>query len=101
MTPEFDLRLTLESGQVFHWLPDGDGWIGLIDRTPVRVEQVGKRLRISKGHEQLVHHYFALDHPLEEIYATFPTTSFREPHSRLVGAFASFASRAGNALRRF
>ncbi len=76
MTPEFDLRLTLESGQVFHWLPDGDGWIGLIDRTPVRVEQVGKRLRISKGHEQLVHHYFALDHPLEEIYATFPDDIF-------------------------
>jgi N-glycosylase/DNA lyase len=41
--PDFNLALTLESGQVFHWTAE------------------------------LVKHYFALDHPLSEIYATFPS----------------------------
>jgi N-glycosylase/DNA lyase len=74
--PEFDLRLTLESGQVFHWQPDGEGWAGLIDATPVRVEQAGGELRTTPGCGALVARYFALDHPLEEIYATFPSDAF-------------------------
>ncbi len=69
---EFNLRLTLESGQVFHWLPRGDGWVGLIDREPVYVEQRGATLLVTEGREQLVSDYFALDHSLEQIYATFP-----------------------------
>jgi N-glycosylase/DNA lyase len=71
-TPEFNLRLTLESGQVFHWLRRGNGWVGLIDRHPVYLEQHSATLLVSEGQEQLVSRYFALDHPLEEIYATFP-----------------------------
>jgi N-glycosylase/DNA lyase len=73
---EFDLRLTLESGQVFHWQRDGEGWRGLIDRTPVRVEQRGAILEVTPGAEALVARYFSLDHPLEEIYAGFPTDEF-------------------------
>jgi N-glycosylase/DNA lyase len=74
--PEFDLRLTLESGQVFHWQRDGEGWRGLIDRAPVRVEQRGAALEVTPGAEALVARYFALDHPLAEIYAGFPDDEF-------------------------
>ncbi len=74
--PEFDLRLTLASGQVFHWQPDGAAWIGLIGESPVRLEQRGDELHISRGRAALVSRYFALDHPLKEIYATFPDDAF-------------------------
>ncbi len=74
--PEFDLRLTLTSGQVFHWQPDGEGWLGLIGNKPVRLEQRGDELRVSRGSVAAVAHYFALDHPLGEIYATFPEDAF-------------------------
>lgn len=70
--PHFDLRQTLESGQVFHWHADGAGWVGVIGKEVVRVEQLGETLRVSPGHEGLVHHYFGLDHPLEKIVASFP-----------------------------
>jgi N-glycosylase/DNA lyase len=70
--PEFNLRLTLESGQVFHWIPRGDGWVGLIGDAPVFVEQRGSQLHVPEGREDLIRHYFALDHPMEEIVATFP-----------------------------
>ncbi|MDD5200970.1 MAG: DNA glycosylase [Terrimicrobiaceae bacterium] len=74
--PEFDLRLTLASGQVFHWEPDGDAWRGLIGGTVVRVEQRGAGLHVTPGCEDLAARYFALDHPLEAIYATFPSDAF-------------------------
>lgn len=70
--PDFDLRQTLESGQVFHWRGDDAGWRGVIGNEVVRVEQVGETLRVSPGHEDLVHRYFGLDHPLQEIVASFP-----------------------------
>ena len=73
--PEFNLRLTLESGQVFHWLPDGRGYRGLIGERPVWVEQCGSELRVTLGSEARVARYFALDHSLPEIYATFPVDS--------------------------
>lgn len=71
--PEFNLRLTLESGQVFHWQPRGDGWLGLIGDVPVHVEQRGRRLFVSENCKVLVRQYFALDHSLSEIIATFPS----------------------------
>lgn len=75
--PEFDLRLTLTSGQVFHWEPDGDhAWRGVIDRATVRVEQRGAELLVTPGAEELVVRYFALDHPLARIYASFPGDDF-------------------------
>ncbi len=77
--PLFDLRRTLESGQVFQWLPEEEGqgsgdaaFRGVIGATPVTVKQEGARLRVTPGAEALVSRYFALDHPLEAIYATFP-----------------------------
>ncbi len=68
----FDLQRTLESGQVFQWVPEGAGFAGVIGSTPVYVEQAGSQLKVTRGAEALVTRYFALDHPLETIYATFP-----------------------------
>ena len=70
--PHFNLMLTLESGQVFHWHPVGTGWVGTIGSLPVYVEQRGTSLRVSPGMEGEVRQYFALDHALPEIYGTFP-----------------------------
>ena len=70
--PHFNLLLTLESGQTFHWHPHGAGWVGTIGDRPVFIEQRKNSLWSSKGADPLVKHYFALDHPLEKIYETFP-----------------------------
>ncbi len=68
----FDLRHTLECGQVFHWRKSGAGYAGMIGEMPCYAEQRGDALLVSKGAEEIAHRYFALDHPLAEIYATFP-----------------------------
>lgn len=76
--PDFDLGLTLASGQVFHWEPHGRGWRGVIDRTAVRVESRGGELLVTPGAEELVARYFALDHPLPAIYAQFPPDAYSQ-----------------------
>jgi N-glycosylase/DNA lyase len=70
--PDFDLEKTLNSGQVFHWVRAGKGFVGAIDQTPVFVEQDGNSLRLLQEHVSLVTRYFALDHPLAKILKTFP-----------------------------
>jgi N-glycosylase/DNA lyase len=70
--PEFDLRLTLGCGQVFHWQPLGSGYVGLIGDAPAYVEQIGDVLLAPVGMGARAVRYFALDHPLGEIYASFP-----------------------------
>jgi len=70
--PDFDLALTLDCGQVFHWLTQGAGWLGLADRTPLYVEARDGALFVPAGCEEIASHYFALNHPLTEIYETFP-----------------------------
>lgn len=74
--PEFDLRLTLNSGQVFHWHEEGGAWSGLVGARLLRVRQAGGELHILQGGAKLAADYFALDHPLQEIYATFPGDDF-------------------------
>jgi N-glycosylase/DNA lyase len=79
---DFDLEKTLDSGQVFHWEKLGNGFIGTIGDLPVFVEQRGDLLVVRCGATPLksprrplpgvVAHYFALDHPLAEICASFP-----------------------------
>ena len=74
--PHFNLRQTLDSGQVFHWTPDASGgYRGLIGELPVRVEQAGEELWVTPGAEATVARYFALDHDMEAICATFPADS--------------------------
>jgi N-glycosylase/DNA lyase len=85
--PDFDLAMTLDSGQVFHWQKIGDGFVGAIADYAVHVEQHGDVLKaIMEGGApatpgsrklappvaELVKHYFALDHPLAAICASFP-----------------------------
>jgi len=91
--PAFDLAKTLDSGQVFHWEKIGHGFVGTISDLPIYVEQRGDVLKVRIGKGELdclkqsssggarekrrmvgrtVAHYFALDHPLAEICASFP-----------------------------
>jgi N-glycosylase/DNA lyase len=85
--PDFDLAMTLDSGQVFHWEETGSGFVGAIGDRAVYVEQRGETLRLkmeggapaTPGSQELappvgtfIAHYFALDHPLAEICASFP-----------------------------
>ena len=74
--PNFDLEKTLNSGQVFHWEPNGDGFYGLIDDLPVYVRQMGRTLNVESNDRPnvnvIVRNYFALDHPLNDICGSFP-----------------------------
>ena len=70
--PDFDLAMTLDAGQVFHWIKVGNGFVGAIGEEPVYMEQRGESLRVSRGARELVANYFALDHSLAEICASFP-----------------------------
>jgi N-glycosylase/DNA lyase len=81
--PDFGLAMTLDSGQVFHWEKADDGFVGTIGDCPVYIEQRAKLLtaRNSGGKldgfkpsslRRLVTNYFALDHPLADICASFP-----------------------------
>jgi N-glycosylase/DNA lyase len=80
--PEFDLAKTLDSGQVFHWEKDGDGFVGTIGERAVHVEQQGDLLEVRcdvmparpprQALPGMIAHYFALDHPLAEICNSFP-----------------------------
>jgi N-glycosylase/DNA lyase len=93
--PDFDLATTLDSGQVFHWEKIGNGFAGTIGQYAVYAEQRGDTLRalmegvapatagarrvtgagsqeLAPPVVELVAHYFALDHPLQQICASFP-----------------------------
>jgi len=79
---DFDLAMTLNSGQVFHWERIRNGFLGTIGDIPTYVKQRGEVLRArvaaassrySEKHAQVtIEHYFALDHRLPEICASFP-----------------------------
>ena len=81
--PDFDLAMTLDSGQVFHWEKLGNGVVGTIGDLPVYVEQCAEILKVRRGATPtrsprrplpgIIADYFALDHPLAEICASFPT----------------------------
>ncbi len=80
--PEFGLAKTLDSGQVFHWEKFENGFVGTIGDQAVYIEQTGEILRVrvasvssrclDKDAHATIMHYFALDHPLAEICASFP-----------------------------
>ena len=43
---DFNLAMTLNSGQVFHWEKAGHGFVGAIGDVPVYTEQRGNVLRV-------------------------------------------------------
>ncbi len=106
--PEFDLALTLGCGQVFHWRSHGEGWLGVIGDTPCYVEQRGETLIVPRGMEKIAAHYFALDHPLVKMRATFPDDPamkaaatacrglrlVRQPHWECLATFITSAQKA-------
>jgi N-glycosylase/DNA lyase len=68
-----NLDQTLLSGQVFHWTRRADGsWSGLLGNEAIVVSEKNGQLVLHQGPADRVAHHFALDHPLEEIYAAFP-----------------------------
>src|SRR6266480_5207805 len=87
--PDFDLAMTLDSGQVFHWEEYGEGFVGAIADMAGYLEQHGNLLKVRAGEAQtrspqrrslsrMVANYFALDHPLAEICAGFPDDQIME-----------------------
>jgi N-glycosylase/DNA lyase len=84
--PNFDLAMTLDSGQVFHWEKAGNGFVGTIGDCSVYIEQRENVLTCWNSGAKLdgfkpsslrgvVTNYFALDHPLADICASFPHDS--------------------------
>ncbi len=80
---DFDLEKTLNSGQVFHWENYGNAFVGTIagsavyaeqreDILKVRFGETPKPARETRALSKIVARYFALDHPLDEICASFP-----------------------------
>ena len=106
--PEFDLGLTLGCGQVFHWRRHGDGWLGMIGDAPCYAEQRGRTLLVPRGMEEIAAEYFALDHPLKKMRATFPGDPamlaaseacrglrlVRQPHWECIATFITSAQKA-------
>jgi len=83
---EFDLAMTLDSGQVFHWDKIGNGFTGAIGERAFYVEQDRALLKVrcagtaqpareTRALPEIIRNYFALDHPLPEICASFPDDS--------------------------
>ena len=63
----FDLRHSLECGQVFHWRPYGSGYIGMIGYFPCHVEQRGDTLLVPRGLEETARHYATNKHRLDMV----------------------------------
>lgn len=86
--PEFDLRMTLESGQTFHWIEQDAGYTGCIGTIPLLLRQEKNRLHYQSWGEankdlpQLLNHYFAFDHDLEAIRAS--CTGHRVSHEAAI-----------------
>ncbi len=77
-TPRLSLDLTLQSGQAFHWIKEGNGWLGAVDQRAAYVEMRGDQLWSEAGAASAVADYLALDHPLEEIERSFPADAAME-----------------------
>lgn len=66
--PEFNLPLTLESGQFFHWTREAGGFLVRHAGRRFRVRQDGGRLE-TDGDPAAVRRFFALDHDLPAVRA--------------------------------
>lgn len=71
-TAPFDLRMTLESGQVFHWEVEREKCVGIVEGEALVVRYRRGRWQVQKKSEGLAVRYFSLDHPLERIWSSFP-----------------------------
>jgi N-glycosylase/DNA lyase len=69
---DFDLKKTLDCGQVFHWEKSSAGFTGAIGAKAVYVEQQGDKLVFRGATAKVIANYFSLDHPLAEICRSLP-----------------------------
>src|SRR5205085_5574382 len=82
---DFDLAMTLDTGQVFHWQEADGGFVGTIGELPAYMEQQREVLcakvasacsrfleKNAQDARATVAQYFALDHPLQAICNSFP-----------------------------
>jgi N-glycosylase/DNA lyase len=106
--PDFDLRLTLNCGQVFHWRADGPGWLGVIGDEPCYLEQCGDELIVTAGMRDKARRYLALDHDMAKIRAALPDDPamqaaaaacgglriIRQPYWECVATFITSAQKA-------
>jgi len=67
---EFDLAMTLGSGQTFHWTEMSGGFTGCIGEVPVFLRQEGRFLHYSGTDPEMLRHYFSMDHDLEAVRAS-------------------------------
>jgi N-glycosylase/DNA lyase len=79
----FNLALTLNSGQAFHWVAHNDGWKGVVAGYGGWLCQRGNRLHGQGIPRQVAEHYLALDHEIAMIHRSFPD------HPRLRAAVAA------------
>jgi len=72
----YDLALTLASGQAFRWRRSGEAWTGVIGSRWVRLRQEPEGIRAetaaAEGDWQWLRHYLQMDVDLEGILASFP-----------------------------
>ena len=109
--PDFDLALTLDSGQTFHWEKEAPGFVGAIGERAVYVEQRGSVLQVREVEPSsqkpaaalpgIVARYFALDHPLAEICASLPDDPAMQAARRLLPRAAHHAPAALGMSRHF
>lgn len=79
----FDLGLTLNSGQAFHWVAEGIGWKGVVDGFGGWLCQRGRLLQGRGIPRRVAELYLALDHEMALIHGSFPE------HPRLQAAVAA------------
>ena len=83
--PGFDLALTLNCGQVFHWRAQGAGWLGVIGDEPCYLEQQGDSLLVPAAMAEKVSAYLALDHDMTAIRATLPRDAAMQAAAAALG----------------
>ncbi|MFW9908798.1 MAG: DNA-3-methyladenine glycosylase family protein [Candidatus Thorarchaeota archaeon] len=74
---QFSLRDTIECGQTFCWIPEGNGYINADIGQAVYVEQIGKKLRWeSSDRTAPIADLFRLGDPLKDIHLEIDRDSF-------------------------
>ncbi|PWU09439.1 MAG: hypothetical protein C5B47_03400 [Verrucomicrobia bacterium] len=75
----FDLEKTLQSGQVFHWKLEMGLCRGLVGEEVLTLRRGQEGWQVpTKRSLELAIRYFSLDHPLENIWSTFPDDAFSQ-----------------------
>lgn len=101
-TTQFDLALSLESGQVFHWTREGQTWSGLVGDAPVELRQEGDTL-VGGGlaaPDELAR-YLALDHPMTRILRSLPKDAHLRAAAKYCGKLRLLRQPAWECLATF